>query len=95
MAAQRVFVLIVPLLTTPLIGFLIADGYLDFGAGEKDLYILIPWGIWSLFFIVSGSVLWRKKISFKVWVFKSLTYSVIITLVLWLCLLMYSVVSTR
>jgi hypothetical protein len=27
-----------PILLTPLWGYLIADGYLNFGAGEKDLF---------------------------------------------------------
>jgi hypothetical protein len=94
MVAKRTFILLAPLLISPCIGFLVADGYVTFGAGEKDLLLLIPWCIWSFLFIVSGGVLWRKKLTFKRWLFKSLLYSLLTTLSLWLCLLVYSVVST-
>jgi len=94
MTAKRIIILLFPLLITPLIGFLIADGYLNFGAGEKDLFLLIPWCLWSLFFIISGSLLWRSKIPFRTWILKSLIYSVLTLLFLWLCLLIYSVMTT-
>ena len=46
----KLILCIIPLLMTPVWGYLIADGHLDFGGGEKDLLLLIPWMIW-LFFI--------------------------------------------
>ena len=95
MLAKKIFTLLVPLLMTPLFGVLIANGYVDLGGGEKDLLLLIPWCVWSLIFIISGVVLWQKKLSFKSWFFKSLLYSILTTLALWLCLLVYSVMSTR
>jgi len=38
----RLILSIVPLALTPLLGFLIAEGYLNFGGGEKDLFLLVP-----------------------------------------------------
>ena len=61
----RLILSIVPLALTPLLGFLIADGYLNFGGGEKDLFLLIPWMVWSLVYFVLFLILWRRKFSLK------------------------------
>ena len=37
----RLILSIVPLALTPLLGFFIAEGYLNFGGGEKDLFLLM------------------------------------------------------
>ena len=92
--AKRFFLLISPLLATPLIGFLIAENYLSFGGGDKDIVILIPWVAWAFIFIFSGIFLWKRTPQDKTWVFKSFIYSVVVALVVWLCLLIYSVATT-
>jgi hypothetical protein len=38
MVAIRLFLSIAPLSMTPLWGYLIAEGYLNFGGGEKDFF---------------------------------------------------------
>ncbi len=48
---------------TPLLGFLIAEGYLNFGGGEKDLFLLIPWMVWSVVYFVLFLIFWRRKLS--------------------------------
>lgn len=40
-----------PLALTPIWGYLISDGYLNFGGGEKDLLLLLPWLIWSFIYL--------------------------------------------
>ncbi len=91
---KRLTALLLPLLMTPVFGFLIAESYLNFGGGEKDLLVLIPWILWSLLFLTSGLALWRSTISFKVWLLKSALYSILVLLVIWLSLLIYSIVAT-
>ncbi len=61
----RLILSIVPLALTPMLGFLIAEGYLNFGGGEKDLLLLIPWMVWSLVYFVLFLILWRRKFSIK------------------------------
>ncbi len=65
MLILRLILCILPLALTPLLGFLIADSYLNFGGGEKDLLLLIPWMIWSLVYFVLFLVFWRRKLSIK------------------------------
>lgn len=69
--ALRLGICFLPLAITPVLGFLIADGYLNFGGGEKDLLILIPWLIWTLIYLLIFVISWIKRVSIK----RGLTYS--------------------
>ena len=51
---------LLPLQMTPLLGYLLAEGFLDFGGGEKDLILLIPWIAWSLLYTVVFAVGWLR-----------------------------------
>ncbi len=63
MAVLRLILSIAPLaLTTPL-GYLIAEGFLNFGGGEKDLLLLIPWMVWSVVYFVLFLIFWKRKFS--------------------------------
>ncbi len=53
---------IIPLVLTPVWGFLIAEGHLNFGGGEKDLLMLIPWLVWSLIFLIIYIVAWQRSL---------------------------------
>jgi hypothetical protein len=55
-AAIRILVALLPLLLTPVFGFLLADGYLNFGGGEKDILLVIPWTFGSLLYGASSTV---------------------------------------
>ncbi len=57
---------ILPLALTPLLGFLIAEGYLDFGGGEKDLSLLVPWLFWSLVYLMFSFVSWWRRVSITI-----------------------------
>jgi len=57
----RSILCMLPLGLTPLWGFLIAEGTLNFGGGEKDLLLLIPWLLWSLLYMVIFIVAWVKR----------------------------------
>lgn len=59
----RFFLSVLPLALTPLLGFFIADGYLNFGGGEKDLLLLVPWIFWSLLYLIFFLASWWTKVS--------------------------------
>ena len=65
MPVFRLILSILPLALTPLLGFLIAHGYLNFGGGEKDLFLLIPWIVWSVVYFVLFLIFWRRKLSIQ------------------------------
>ena len=57
----QVIVALGPLLLTPLLGFLLAEGVLNLGGGEKDVIWVFFWGAWSMLFAIASMVLiWRS-----------------------------------
>jgi hypothetical protein len=56
----KVAVCLLPLALTPVLGFLISDGYLNLGGGCKDIILLIPWLLWSLVYSLFFIVLWIR-----------------------------------
>ncbi len=73
-ALYRIPAALLPLVLTPLFVWLIGEGYLDFGGGEKDLIMVFPWLLWSIFFLVAFLVCWRRKVTFG----RSLVLSVVV-----------------
>ena len=65
MLILRLILSIVPLSLTPLLGYLIADGYLNFGGGEKDLLLLLPWMVWAVLYFVLFLIFWKRKFSIQ------------------------------
>lgn len=53
-----------PLALTPLLGFLIVEGHLNFGSGCKDILVVFPWMAWSLFYALIALACWRRRLSF-------------------------------
>jgi hypothetical protein len=51
---------LLPLALTPIWGFLLSEGYLNFGGGCKDIILVIPWLIWSLVYSLFFIVLWIR-----------------------------------
>ncbi len=60
-----------PIAVTPLLVLLIAEGYLNFGGGEKDLLLVIPWILWSLVYGIAFAVCWARKLPLR----RSLSYA--------------------
>ena len=56
----RIALSVLPLALTPVLGHLLAQGYINLGGGEKDIIVLVPWLLWSLLFAISSWVLWRR-----------------------------------
>ena len=65
MLTLRLSLSIAPLAVTPLLGSLIAAGHLNFGGGEKDILLLIPWLVWSAVYFVLFLIFWRRKFSIQ------------------------------
>jgi len=51
-----------PLMLTPVLGWAINAGHLNFGGGEKDIILLVPWLLWSTIFAVGALVCWRRRV---------------------------------
>ena len=72
----RMVTALVPLALTPLLLFAIADGYLNFGGGEKDLFMLLPWMLWSFAFALSAFFFWWRRWPLR----RALVYSALVGL---------------
>ena len=56
----RIVVALVPLALTPALVWLLAEGYLNLGGGEKDILMALPWMLWSLIFAIVTMVFGSK-----------------------------------
>jgi hypothetical protein len=56
----RVVLSLLPLAMTPVLGYLLAQGHINLGGGEKDIILVVPWLVWSLLFAVSSGIFWRR-----------------------------------
>jgi len=89
-AFLRVLTVIAPLGLTPLLGWLIAEDYLSFGGGDKDIVILIPWVLWSFIYAVASIVMWVRRAALKRSILWSLGTSTAVLLLIWVVLLLLS-----
>ena len=60
-AIVRISSALLPLLLTPILLIALAEGYVGFGGGEKDLILVMPWAVWSLIFAGTAFTLWRRR----------------------------------
>jgi len=58
----RVATAFIPLALTPALASAIDAGILNFGGGDKDIILIIPWVLWSLTFAVAALVYWRRQV---------------------------------
>jgi hypothetical protein len=81
-----------PLAVTPLLVLLIAEGYLNFGGGEKDLILVLPWVLWSLVYGSAFAVCWARKLPLR----RALSYAAggatILVVVAWVGLLVWTLI---
>jgi hypothetical protein len=56
----RLFLCLLPAALTPLWFYLISESYLNFGGGEKDIILVIPWLLWSILYAAVFVVCWVK-----------------------------------
>ncbi len=93
--SKKLIILVAPLLLSPAFLFLITEGILSFGAGEKDVFLVVPWVIWSVLFLIVGVALWKKIQSIRIWVVKSFLYSIGALIGVWLSLFLYLIIAQR
>lgn len=60
---SKVFLALVPLLITVLLASLTMEGYLNFGGGEKDIFLAVPLLLWSLVYLCCFLALWWRRSS--------------------------------
>ena len=71
-----------PMLITPGLIYMLAEGWIDFGGGEKDVLLALPYFLWSFIFFVVAWVLIIKSWPFQRWLLRSGFVSVVTMLVL-------------
>jgi hypothetical protein len=57
----RLLLAVAPLLLTVLFGWLTMEGHLNFGGGEKDIFLLIPLLLWSFVWFCTFLTLWWRR----------------------------------
>ncbi|MDH3282674.1 MAG: hypothetical protein OEQ18_16320 [Gammaproteobacteria bacterium] len=72
---SQVILAFAPVLMTPLLVYGLAEGWLDFGAGEKDVLAALPWFIGSVVFALSAVVLIMKGWNLVRWMRRSAVLS--------------------
>ena len=89
-ALWRFLLGIAPLGFTPLLAFLIAEGHLNFGGGEKDLLLLIPWTLWAIIYSIIYVVQWIRKANIIRGVYISAVGATGLIVLLWIGLYIFS-----
>jgi hypothetical protein len=80
---RHVAVALSPLLFTPALVYLFAEGILNAGGGEKDLVLVVPYLLWATIFLVTAVALILKRWQFGEWMKRSLIISFSSMLSLW------------
>ena len=73
-----------------LLGWLLMDGYINLGGGEKDILVVVPLLFWSLVFAVSCLVLWARRKALLRSAVLSAGWATALLVVLWLGLVAVS-----
>ncbi|OUS09709.1 hypothetical protein A9Q90_02980 [Gammaproteobacteria bacterium 54_18_T64] len=84
---------LLPLLLTPVFAFLLAQGLLNLGAGEKDMLWAWVWALWSLIFALSGIFLIYHNNATGQWALRASYVAIGLVLALWLLALAASLLQ--
>jgi hypothetical protein len=85
----RLSACLLPLALTPAWAYLIAESHLDFGGGEKDLLLLIPWLAWSLVYLAFSVVLWIRRRPIRKGILYSAGGATIVLILAWLVIFVW------
>jgi hypothetical protein len=80
----QVALALLPLVLTPVLGYVLAEGVLSLGGGDKDIFWAFLWAIWSIAFAVSSIFLINRNWAVDKWALRSTLASTGVMLVLWL-----------
>jgi hypothetical protein len=89
----KIAVCLLPLALTPIWGFLISEGYLNFGGGCKDIVLLIPWLLWSFVYSLFFIVLWIRGRSFGKLIAYSIAGASGVIVLVWIIMLFLPVLT--
>ena len=80
----------IPLLLTPVVFYALAEGWMNFGGGEKDILLAFPYFLWALLFFTTALVLIIKRWPLKRWIIRSGFISIVSMLVIFFILYLTS-----
>ena len=69
------------MLLTPGVIYVLAEGWLDSGGGEKDILLAIPYFLWAVIFFIVAIVLIIKRWTGRKWLWYAVSISVAAMLV--------------
>jgi hypothetical protein len=78
----------IPLLVMPALIYATAEGWLNFGGGEKDLLLAIPYVLWATVFFVTGFVLIVNRWALRRWLRRSAILSIGTLFAAWVLLVL-------
>jgi len=61
----------IPVLLAPALLFMLAEGWVDAGGGEKDILLVIPYFIWALMFFLIALFLIIRRWPLRRWIIRS------------------------
>ncbi|MCB1908939.1 MAG: hypothetical protein KDH15_16355 [Rhodocyclaceae bacterium] len=64
-----------PLAVVPALVFLLAEGWVDLGGGEKDILLAFPFALWSVIFFLVAAVLILRRWPPQRWLVHALLVS--------------------
>lgn len=59
----RLLALGAPFLFTALFGWLLMEGHIDFGGGDKDIFLMVPLLLWSLAYFLGYALFWWRRVA--------------------------------
>ena len=57
---RRLALALFPLGLTLLFGWLLMEGSLSFGGGDKDIFLVLPPLVWSVLYVASSGLFWWR-----------------------------------
>jgi hypothetical protein len=81
---------LLPLALVPLVFFSLAEGWVSFGGGEKDIILAFPFAVWAIIYTVAFAVMWVRSNSTKACVVRGAMAATIPLALGWVGLLIWS-----
>ena len=90
MVVVRIVIAVAPLLASLYFGWLVMEGHLNFGSGEKDVFLTVPLLLWSGVFFLSELTLWLQGFALGRSVAVSAGLATGLTALAWVALFIFS-----
>lgn len=90
MFVLRLSIAVAPLSSSLLFAWLVMEGHLNFGSGEKDVFLTIPLLLWSGIFLLGELTLWLQGFALSRSVTVSAGLATGLTALAWVVLFIFS-----